>query len=193
MKMRLGLSLFCLAFVASCTLAPVSRPPVLDASWRASEKDIVVSSGIGISESSKDVTSDVNEQNKVTPVEAVPKLRSIDQPKEQVDMPVAALSLLKEADQLRGAGDFVGASARLERAQRIVPNEPESYFQLSSLRLDQGSLKAAVNIATQGLVLAGEDRAMKRDLYILIARARDALGDTNGATKARHLARAAGS
>ena len=191
--MRLGLSLFCLAFMVGCTLAPVSRPPVLDASWRASEKDLAVPPGIGISESSKDAIPEVNELNKVTPVEAVPKLRPIDQPKKQVDMPLAALSLLKQADQLKGAGDFLGASSRLERARRIVPNEPEIYFQLSSLRLDQGSLDDAVNIATQGLVLAGEDRAMKRDLYILIARARDALGDKDGATKARHLARAAGS
>lgn len=191
--MRLGLSLFCLAFVAGCTLAPVSRPPVLDASWRASERDLVESPGIGISESSKNAMPEVNELNKVTPVGVVPKLRPIDQPKEQVDMPLAALSLLKQADQLRGAGDFSGASSRLERAKRIVPNEPEIYFQLSSLRLDQGSLEDAVNIATQGLVLAGEDRAMKRDLYILIARAHDALGDQDGATKARHLARAAGS
>ena len=189
-----GLSLFCLAFVVGgCTQAPMSRPPVLDASWRASEKDRVVSSSIGISESPKEARPEINELNEVTPVEGIPKLRPIDQPKGKVDMPIAILSLLKQADQLRGAGDFSGASARLERAQRIVPNEPEIYFQLSSLRLDQQRLEDAVNIATQGLTLAGEDRAMKRDLYILIARARDVLGDTSGATKARHLARATGS
>jgi hypothetical protein len=41
--------------------------------------------------------------------------------------------------------------------------------------------------------LSGTDQAMKRDLYTVIARARDALGDSAGATEARRLARAAGS
>ena len=103
------------------------------------------------------------------------------------------LSLLEQADQLRTAGDLAGASARLERAQRIAPTEPEVYFQLSSLRLEQGGLEEAVRIATQGIDFAGTDQAMKRDLYTVIARSKDALGDTAGAVEARQLARASGS
>ena len=63
------------------------------------------------------------------------------------------------------------------------------YFQLSSLRLEQGSLEDAVSIATQGVDLAGGDQAMKRDLYTVIARSKDA-AMAAGAAEARQLARA---
>jgi tetratricopeptide (TPR) repeat protein len=191
--MRLGLSLACLAIIVGCTQAPVSRPPVVDASWRANEDDRVSSSSRVISMSAPDIRREKGERNEVIPIEPVAKIEPIDQPKEQAEIPPAVLSLLQQADQLRTAGDLAGASARLERAQRIAPTEPEVYFQLSSLRLEQGSLEDAVNIATQGIDLAGSDQAMKRDLYTVIARSKDALGDAAGAAEARKLARASGS
>jgi tetratricopeptide (TPR) repeat protein len=166
---------------------------VVDASWRANEDDRVSSSSRVISMSAPDIRREKGERNEVIPIEPVAKIEPIDQPKEQVEIPPAVLSLLEQADQLRTAGDLAGASARLERAQRIAPTEPEVYFQLSSLRLEQGSLEDAVNIATQGIDLAGSDQAMKRDLYTVIARSKDALGDAAGAAEARQLARASGS
>jgi tetratricopeptide (TPR) repeat protein len=191
--MRLGLSLACVVITVGCTQAPVSRPPVVDASWRANEDDRVLSPNRIISMSAPETQREQGEQNQVIPIEPIAKIEPIDQPKEQIEIPPAVLSLLEQADQLRTAGDLAGASARLERAQRIAPTEPEVYFQLSSLRLEQGSLEDAVNIATQGVDLAGSDQAMKRDLYTVIARSKDALGDTAGAAKARQLARASGS
>jgi len=191
--MRLGLILACLAIMVGCTQAPVSRPPVVDASWRANEDDRVSSSSRVISMSAPDTQREKGGRNQVIPIEPVAKIEPIDQPKEQTEIPPAVLSLLEQADQLRTAGDLAGASARLERAQRIAPTEPEVYFQLSSLRLDQGSLEDAVNIATQGVDLAGRDQAMKRDLYTVIARSKDALGDAAGAAEARQLARSSGS
>ena len=179
--------------MVGCTQAPVSRPPVVDASWRANEDDRVSSSSRVISMSAPDTQREKGERNQVIPIEPVAKIEPIDQPKEQTEIPPAVLSLLEQADQLRTAGDLAGASARLERAQRIAPTEPEVYFQLSSLRLEQGSLEDAVNIATQGVDLAGSDQAMKRDLYTVIARSKDALGDATGAAEARQLARASGS
>jgi len=166
---------------------------VVDASWRANEDDRVSSSSRVISMSAPDTQREKGERNQVIPIEPVAKIEPIDQPKEQTEIPPAVLSLLEQADQLRTAGDLAGASARLERAQRIAPTEPEVYFQLSSLRLEQGSLEDAVNIATQGVDLAGRDQAMKRDLYTVIARSKDALGDAAGAAEARQLARASGS
>ncbi len=191
--MRITLSSLCVVFTVGCTQVPATRPPVLDASWRADEKDRIVQPRNEISPSSKEVHSKIGELTKDNPVKTVLKLKPIDQPKGQVDIPSPVLSLLKQADQLRGASDLMGASSRLERAQRLMPNEPEIYFQLSSLRLEQGKLKDAVDIATQGISYAGSDGAIKRDLYLIISRARDALGDSNGSTKARQLARAAGS
>ncbi len=191
--MRLGLSLTCLALSIGCALVPVSRPPVVDASWRANEDDRVVSSKRIVPKIVPDSKHQQDERNEVTPIEPVARIEPVDQPEEVSEIPPAVLSLLEEADQLRTAGDFVGASARLERAQRIAPTEPEVYFQLSSLKFEQGNLEDAVNIATQGVDLSGSDQAMKRDLYTVIARARDALGDASGASEARRLARAFGS
>lgn len=192
-EMRLGLVLACLVLMAGCTQAPVSRPPVVDASWRANEDDRVTKSPRVISVPTPDIQREKGERNEVTPIDPVAKIEPIDQPEQQTEIPPAVLSLLEQADELRSAGDFAGASARLERAQRIAPTEPEVYFQLSSLRLEQGSLEDAVSIATQGVDLAGSDQAMKRDLYTVIARSKDALGDAAGAAEARQLARAAGS
>jgi tetratricopeptide (TPR) repeat protein len=166
---------------------------VVDASWRANEDDRVVSSTRVISMSSPNIQREKGERNEVTPIEPIAKIEPIDQPKQQTEIPPAVLSLLEQADQLKTAGDLAGASSRLERAQRIAPTEPEVYFQLSSLRLEQGNHEDAMNIAIQGVDLSGTDQAMKRDLYTVIARARDALGDSAGATEARRLARAAGS
>jgi hypothetical protein len=191
--MRLGLSLVCAAFVVGCTQTPVSKPPVVDASWRANEDDRVISSTRVNSMSAPNIQREEGERNEVTAIEPIAKIEPIDQPKEQIEIPPAVLSLLKQADQLKAAGDLVGASSRLERAQRIAPTEPEIYFQLSSLRLEQRSLEDAINIAMQGVDLSGADQAMKRDLYTVVARARDELGDSTGANEARQLARAAGS
>ena len=191
--MRLSLSLLCLVVMAGCTQAPVSRPPVVDASWRANEDDRVMESPRVISVPIPDIQREKGERNEVTPVNPVAKIEPIDQPTQQTEIPPAVLSLLEQADELRTAGDLAGASVRLERAQRIAPTEPEVYFQLSSLRLEQGSLEDSVNIATQGVDLAGSDQAMKRDLYTVIARSKDALGDAAGAAEARQLARASGS
>jgi tetratricopeptide (TPR) repeat protein len=166
---------------------------VVDASWRANEDDRVSSSTRIISMTAPDTRREKGERNQANPIEPVAKIEPIDQPKGQTEIPPAVLSLLEQADQLRTAGDLAGASARLERAQRIAPTEPEVYFQLSSVRLEQGSLEDAVNIATQGVDLAGTDQAMKRDLYTVIARSKDALGDTAGAADARKWARASGS
>ena len=191
--MRLGLSLTCVALLVGCVQLPVSRPPVVDASWRANEDDRLISSKRVVPKVSSGGKTQNDERNKVTPIEPIAKIEPVDQPKEAREIAPPVLSLLDEADQLRTAGDLVGASARLERAQRIAPTEPEVYFQLSSLRLEQGSLEDAVNIATQGVDLSGADQAMKRDLYTVIARAKDALGDASGASEARRLARASGS
>jgi tetratricopeptide (TPR) repeat protein len=182
-----------MALLVGCAQAPVSRPPVVDASWRANEDDRVIPSKRVVPKESAGSKTQNDERNKVTPIEPIAKIEPVDQPKGAREIAPPVLSLLEEADQLRTAGDFVGASARLERAQRIAPTEPEVYFQLSSLRLEQGSLEDAVNIATQGVDLSGADQAMKRDLYTVIARAKDALGDASGASEARRLARASGS
>lgn len=193
--------------VTGCTQAPVARPPVVDASWRATEDDRVsaptqndrvlsrteVNSASSRIISGPDRAREQDETNVVVPVEPIARIEPIDQPEDAEGISPAVLSLLEQADQLSTAGDLTGASSRLERAQRIAPDEPEVYFQLASVRLEQGQFDEAANIASQAVDLAGSDTAMKRDLYTLVARAREAAGDTAGASQARQMARSFGS
>jgi len=190
---------FGLVSLLACTAVPVAKPPVVDASWKAKTDDrIVTKAPSPVSESvsilhGPDRSREKGETNITTAIDPVARIEPIDKPNQKDEILPAVLSLLQQADELRDAGDLAGASARLERAQRIAPTEPEIYYQLSSLRLAETKLDEAIRIATQGIDLAGTDQAMKRDLYNLIARAKDALGDKSGATKARQFARKFGS
>ena len=171
---------------------------MVDASWRATEDDRVLSRTEVNSASSRiisgpDRAREQGETNLVVPVEPIARIEPIDQPEDAEGISPAVLSLLEQADQLSTAGDLTGASSRLERAQRIAPDEPEVYFQLASVRLEQGRFDEAANIASQAVDLSGSDTAMKRDLYTLVARAREAAGDTAGASQARQMARSFGS
>ncbi len=184
--------------LVACTQMPIAKPPVVDASWKATEDNRIARTISDLKTSipvfsKPDESREKDETNMAIPVEPVARIEPIDKPKRSKGMSTALLSLFQQADELRNAGDLEAASSRLERAQRIAPTEPEVYFQLSSLRLAESKLEDAVSIATQGIDLAGSDRAMKRDLYNLIARAKDALGDSSGATIARQLARQFGS
>lgn len=186
--MRLWMMGLVVSVVAGCTQPPIARPPVVDASWRATDDDRRV-----LPLTPPDRSREVGESNQTMPVEPVARIEPIDQPTTESQLSPAVLSLLEQADSLRAAGDLAGASSRLERAQRIAPTEPEVYFQLSSVRLEQKLFEDAANIASQAVDLAGADAAMKRDLYTLVARAKEALGDSTGASEARRLARLSGS
>jgi tetratricopeptide (TPR) repeat protein len=205
--MRFTMILSIALVVTGCTQAPVARPPVVDASWRATDDDRVqtpaetdrVLSRTDVDSTSSRIMSEPDrsreqdETNVVVPVEPIARIEPIDQPQDAERLSPAVLSLLDQADELSTAGDFSGASNRLERAQRIAPDEPEVYFQLAAVRFEQARFEEAANIAIQAVDLAGSDNAMKRDLYTLVARARDAAGDTSGASQARQLARSFGS
>lgn len=195
MRVQLGCALIGLV-LGGCTQSPVARPPVVDASWRATAQDRVQPSMPRQSEVAPppvrgiDPAREQGETNRVIPIAPVAKIAPIDAPKAERTIPPAVISLLDQADQLRVAGDLNAASSRLERALRIAPEEAEVYYQLARIRLEQGGVQESVSIATQGVELAGADNALKRDLWTLIATARDRLGDTGGATQARVRARA---
>lgn len=181
--------------LAGCTQSPVARPPVVDASWRATAQDRVqaprpTQQVVAPPVQGVDPARERGETNRIVPVPPIAKIAPIDAPKSERMIPPAVLSLLDQADQLRASGDLNGASGRLERALRIAPEEPEVYYQLARVRLEQGGIEESVSIASQGIELADSDNALKRDLLTLIANAKDRLGDAAGATQARARARA---
>lgn len=106
---------------------------------------------------------------------------------ERLDGPV--LALLTSAQQMERSGNLAGASANLERAQRIAPREPQVLYRLAEVRLAQGNPAQAEQLARQGLTYAGGRAALQASLWDVIARAREQQGDAAGAAQARQRAR----
>lgn len=104
------------------------------------------------------------------------------------DAPVQAL--LSTAQQQRGKGDLNGAASSLERALRIAPQEPQVLYRLSEIRLMQGDLAQAEQLAQRGLSYSSGRPALQAGLWDLIAEAREKQGNSQGAAEARQKARA---
>ena len=102
----------------------------------------------------------------------------------------AVITLVKQAEQQRRAGDHVGAAANLERALGLQPLEPYVWNRLARVRMEQGRYVQARHLASRSNVLTGGKRsALTRDNWNIIAVASRATGDTAGAKKAQRNAR----
>jgi len=102
----------------------------------------------------------------------------------------AALSLVREADQLLAQGNVSAAIARLERAQRIAPRSAEVYFKLSEAYVAGKQLGSAEQFTLRGLSLAGSDSRLQRAGWLLLADIRRARGNVAGADQAEARAAA---
>lgn len=106
------------------------------------------------------------------------------------ELPAAAVSLIRDADQRLRQGDSNGAIARLERAQRIAPRSAEVYFKLAEAYVAGDNLGAAEQFTLKGLSLAGNDTRMQRSGWLLLADIRRARGNVAGADQAETRAQA---
>lgn len=156
------------------------RPPVVDASWRASPDDRLVISDGGRVESSTLSQSDNSRIDEAA--------RPDDAKADARDAPVSAVTtLLAKADRAVQEGARDEALGHLERAQRIEPQRAEIYVRLAYLRLDQGRTQVALEIARQGLEFPDATGQTRRSLYDVIARAENARGNAAAAAEARRL------
>jgi tetratricopeptide (TPR) repeat protein len=105
-------------------------------------------------------------------------------------LPAAARSLVDEGSRRLAGGDVAGAIASLERAQRIAPRSAEVYFKLSEAYVRNNNLGAAEQFTLKGLSLAGNNDAMQRAGWQLLADIRRARGNVAGADQAEARARA---
>jgi predicted Zn-dependent protease len=71
----------------------------------------------------------------------------------------ATQSLVTQARSLLGHGDLDGASATLDRAIRIEPNNPLLWVELGKVQVVAGDARAAEGCARKALTLASGDRA----------------------------------
>ena len=101
---------------------------------------------------------------------------------------VAIAGLLQSARSDSAAGRLTNAAATLERAQRIEPRNPRVWQELARVRLKQGEYAQAESLASRSNSFAGNDNALRADNWRLIAQAREAQGNLDGARQAEDVA-----
>jgi cytochrome c-type biogenesis protein CcmH/NrfG len=101
---------------------------------------------------------------------------------------VAIASLMDGARADAEAGRLSQAAASLERALRIEPRNPRVWQELARVRLAQGDYMQVEGLAARSNTWAQDDPALRAENWRLIARAREARGDQQGALVARETA-----
>ena len=100
----------------------------------------------------------------------------------------AIASLMDSARADAIAGRIANAAASLERAVRIEPRNPRLWQQLARVRILQSDYVQAESCAARSNSWAGSDDALRADNWRLIAQAREARGDSEGAKAALEAA-----
>ena len=101
---------------------------------------------------------------------------------------LAIAGLMDGARSDAAAGRLTNAAASLERALRIEPRNPRLWQELARVRLKQGDYAQAESTAARSNSWAGSDNALRAENWRLIAQARDARGDAEGAKAALEAA-----
>lgn len=101
---------------------------------------------------------------------------------------LAIAGLMDGARADAAAGRLANAAASLERALRIEPRNPRLWQELARVRLKQGDYAQAESTAARSNSWARFDPALRADNWRLIAQAREARGDAEGARAALEAA-----
>ena len=101
----------------------------------------------------------------------------------------AVVALLDTAEQQANEGDLEASAASLERAIRIDPRNPVLWYHLATVRLSQGEARAAEQLAVKSNSLSTGNDVQQARNWELIARARRAQNDMDGAKAAERKAR----
>ena len=101
---------------------------------------------------------------------------------------LAIAGLLDGARADAASGRLANAAASLERALRIEPRNPRLWQELARVRLKQGDYAQTESTAARSNSWAGSDNALRAENWRLIAHAREARGDAEGAKAALEAA-----
>lgn len=107
----------------------------------------------------------------------------------QVSDSPAVIALLERAETQHQGHDVDAAAVSLERALRIEPRNPLLWQRMANLRLEQGQWDQAVQMAARSNSYAGRYSGLRARNWQIIATARRALGDVQGAADAELKAR----
>jgi tetratricopeptide (TPR) repeat protein len=97
----------------------------------------------------------------------------------------ATLALLQQSERAATGGAITEAIAYLERAIRIEPRHAGLWLQLAALEVANQQYQTAVAYANKALTLAGNHTDWQRDAWLIIADAKAAQGDLEGAAAIR--------
>ena len=97
----------------------------------------------------------------------------------------AIVALLNSASAHSQAGQHDAASASLERALQIEPQNAWVWHRLAKTRMAQGQPEEAASLAARSNTFAANDRYLLADNWRLIGLTREQRGDPSGARAAR--------
>ena len=112
------------------------------------------------------------------------------QPK-QFRLGTASTALVKQARAQTGKGDFGGATATVERALRIEPDNPLLWIELGQVHLAEGNAPQAESMGRKAVALATGDPVAQSSSWRLIGDALRARGRMLDATEAYQRANGA--
>jgi len=101
--------------------------------------------------------------------EAAPVAPAPPAPTRQYRLGGAASSLVAQAHARAAAGDYPAATATLERALRIEPENPLAWIALGRVQLDAGNAAQADNMGHKALALASGDPNAQASAWRLIS------------------------
>jgi predicted Zn-dependent protease len=97
----------------------------------------------------------------------------------------ATLALLQQSERAAGAGNYDEAIAYVERALRINGQDVELWLRLAELQLGAARPANAEQLAQRAIAMAGSRVDWQRRGWLIVADARDALGDHEEAERIR--------
>ncbi len=127
---------------------------------------------------------------KPLPPEQSPQSPEPSQPQRRFRLSAASTALVSQAQKQARSGDLVAATATLERALRIEPDNPLLWIELGRLRLQEKNGVQAQSFARKALSLATGDPRTQSFAWQLIADALRAQGRNQEAHEAEQHANA---
>lgn len=109
-------------------------------------------------------------------------------PRKQFRLSAASTALVSQAQKQARSGDSVAATATLERALRIEPDNPLLWIELGRLRLQERNGVQAQSLGRKALTLATGDPRTQSSAWQLIADALRAQGRNQEAREAEEHA-----
>jgi Flp pilus assembly protein TadD len=113
------------------------------------------------------------------------------QPQRQYRLSAASLALVKQAHTQTDKGDFGAATATVERALRIEPNNPLLWIELGQVHLAEGNAPLAESMGRKAVALSTGDPSAQSASWRLVGDALRNRGRNLDATEAYQRANAA--